>query len=249
MRPINYPGLEDYLISESGEVVGKDGVRKIRTSIISRGYKQVGLYVRGVGKRSISVHRLVALTYIPTDDTSKDVDHIDNDKLNNHVSNLQWLSRAENVAKSFKQGRIGSRKGQTMGKNMVFYINNDIEQKLREIQEAGGSMGGKVNEVLRQHFFGTPVQNTPTPKNTNVKIVEDGHIAPIRPDLPSKITAGATLTRNKGDVLADIRQKEADRDEELRFCQDPAESKNIMERYLPEIRQLWLEYHTLKEAE
>ncbi len=49
---------------------------------------------------SHSIHRLLALTYIPNPCNRSDVDHIDNDKLNNNLDNLQWLSRAENVKKS-----------------------------------------------------------------------------------------------------------------------------------------------------
>lgn len=225
-RDVPYPEYADkYSITIEGEVISKQGGTKISQRKNTHGYMQVNLYANGLRKTAI-VHRMVAEAFIPrgTDPTLQ-VDHIDNDKENNHASNLQWLTPSQNVAKTFKQGREGSRKGKTMGKNMVFYINNDIEQKLREIQKQGGSMGGMVNQVLREHFFGTPIQNTPLPENTE----------PPKP-----------ASRSVGDILADIRKLEGERDEELRFSQDGDYSEGITRSYGERIQDLWNEYHLVK---
>lgn len=45
----------------------------------------------------LTVHRQVALAYIPTEDTSLVVMHIDGNKLNNHVDNLKWATKRESV--------------------------------------------------------------------------------------------------------------------------------------------------------
>lgn len=84
-------------------------VRNIKTQKIlkavvgkSNGYLKVSLYV---DKRvqTIEVHRLVAKTFLqkPTDGKRYVVDHIvDGDKLNNHPSNLQYITQQENILKS-----------------------------------------------------------------------------------------------------------------------------------------------------
>lgn len=83
-------------------------VRNIKTNNIlksvigkSNGYLKVCLYV---GKRiqTIEVHRLVAMTFLqkPTDGKRYVVDHIDNQKRNNHPSNLQYITQSENIRKS-----------------------------------------------------------------------------------------------------------------------------------------------------
>lgn len=60
------------------------------------------------------MQRLVAMHFIPNPHNHRDVNHIDGDRKNNHVSNLEWVSRRENVShglrmKGFK-GMIGVKK-------------------------------------------------------------------------------------------------------------------------------------------
>ena len=77
------------------------------------GYTKVMLYSKSNGKRCCKkVHRLVAEAFIehePCDDT---VDHIRSGnigKLDNSVSNLRWIPRAENIKKAYRDGVCDSR--------------------------------------------------------------------------------------------------------------------------------------------
>ena len=63
-----------------------------------KGYLAVQLRKDGKGK-SYYVHRLVGLAFIPNPQNLETIDHIDGNKLNNDVSNLQWLSRTNNIRK------------------------------------------------------------------------------------------------------------------------------------------------------
>lgn len=65
------------------------------------GYLTVWLSRDGV-VRAHSTHRLVAAAFLGLDPTSPEVNHIDGDKSNNHLTNLEWVTRSRNVAHSYE---------------------------------------------------------------------------------------------------------------------------------------------------
>jgi hypothetical protein len=66
------------------------------------GYLKVNLYdIAGKCKKKY-VHRLVAQAFIPNPDNLPVVNHIDCDKANNHVDNLEWCTQKDNIAHSIK---------------------------------------------------------------------------------------------------------------------------------------------------
>lgn len=75
--------------------------KKLKPQKHNQGYKMVALYF-GDGKLSRKytlIHRMVAECYLGPCPAGYEVDHIDGDKTNNHISNLQYLTKEENLAK------------------------------------------------------------------------------------------------------------------------------------------------------
>jgi hypothetical protein len=93
----NYEGL--YWIDESGNVYNKKYKLKTTRSSSGTGYLQVALCKNGFVKIH-SIHRLVAQTFIDNPQNKKQVNHKDGNKLNNHVSNLEWCTQSENMKHS-----------------------------------------------------------------------------------------------------------------------------------------------------
>lgn len=92
-----------YEVSEDGQVrrIGSDTSLKPRVD--RYGYEIVTLWVNGM-PLTRKIHRLVAIAFVPTSSFELTVDHIDDDKLNNRASNLQWLTAAQNMTKGFETG-------------------------------------------------------------------------------------------------------------------------------------------------
>lgn len=75
----------------------------LKEKINMHGYKYVGLSCNGL-RKSKSIHRLVAENFIPNNNEYKEVNHVDGNKLNNKINNLEWCTRRENVLHAYKLG-------------------------------------------------------------------------------------------------------------------------------------------------
>lgn len=98
-----YEGL--YAITSCGRVWSYRSKKFLIPQDNGRGYKCVKLYINGKEK-SFLVHRLVAEAYIPNLDNLPEVDHKDNNRGNNVVNNLQWITRPDNVKKQSNVRKI-----------------------------------------------------------------------------------------------------------------------------------------------
>jgi hypothetical protein len=89
-----------YSISNKGNVIshiGKD--KELIKSKSSNGYLFVRLCLNGKAKTEL-IHRLVAEYFLNNENNLPQVDHINEDKYNNNVENLQWITSKENTRKS-----------------------------------------------------------------------------------------------------------------------------------------------------
>lgn len=91
------------------EVSNLGRVKSLKSNIIMNQYKSqsgyLNVYLYNSGKRKgFRVHRLVAQEFLVKHSDNLEVNHIDNNKENNCVQNLEWCTRSENIKHSFDNG-------------------------------------------------------------------------------------------------------------------------------------------------
>ena len=106
------PDYEDYQCSNFGRVKSfKWGKQKIlKPTLTVDGYLRVELH-QNTRRKNIGIGRLVAICFLPNPDLKPEVDHIDTHKFNNHVSNLRWVTSAENIQAAFDTGLMKAQRG------------------------------------------------------------------------------------------------------------------------------------------
>lgn len=91
-----------YTIREDGEVRSRFG-RVIKPQISNSGYVRVELWSDGSGKKYL-LHRLLATAFIPNPKDKPQVNHIDGEKTNNALANLEWVTQSENQKHAYATG-------------------------------------------------------------------------------------------------------------------------------------------------
>ena len=141
------PKNKKYEITEFGEVRNKKTGRVLTGSTNNKGYKTV--HIKHSDKPEF-VHRLVAETFIVNDDPvhKTDVDHKDGNKSNNHVSNLEWVTRSDNVRRAYVNG-LNKPSGGGHNKRKIYVEETDMTYNSQgECAKAiGGSPGGVSMQI------------------------------------------------------------------------------------------------------
>jgi hypothetical protein len=95
--------------------------------------------------RTFGVHRLVAQAFIPNPDNLPQVDHIDGNKLNNNVENLQWISASANTKKAGNERFKGAKPIICVETNKVY---KSVSQAGREL----GISDAVVSAIAKGEF-------------------------------------------------------------------------------------------------
>ncbi len=115
-----WPGDDRLLVDMNGNLWVKTHRMMAKQCTDKDGYRQFrGGY--GIPDLSVRVHRIVAETFIDNPKDLSDVDHIDGNRTNNHISNLRWANRTCNLGNAI--ARPHCRKGMILPKNVYFAEN------------------------------------------------------------------------------------------------------------------------------
>lgn len=107
----------NYEVSNKGNIRSKEyndslghlrSSKKLKKQVNNCGYEYVILSSKEEKHKTLTVHRIVAKTFIPNPEEKEDVNHIDGNKLNNNVNNLEWTTTQENIIKRYEIGIDGN---------------------------------------------------------------------------------------------------------------------------------------------
>ena len=114
VKPMPHPLLKDlYLITDEGNVINKKTGAVRKHSLSHNGYR---LFATKVGGRSgkyvtVRIGRMVAIAFLKNPEDKPEVNHIDGNKLNDQLSNLEWVTPSENMKHAFATGLASNEKG------------------------------------------------------------------------------------------------------------------------------------------
>jgi hypothetical protein len=151
MKCLEVKGYNSYMIYEDGRVWSKKTRRFIKQFVNRGGYLILNLSRPKEKPRSVRVHRLVAEHFLPPVEGLTDVNHIDGNKQNNHISNLEWSNKSLNGKHAYSLGlntaspQLGEKHGMSILKE------NDII-KIRELH------GTISNREIAKLYNVTPTQ-------------------------------------------------------------------------------------------
>ena len=133
-----------YEVTEHGRVRRVSTGRELKPKLTDDGYVRVRLPVGWTG-----VHRLVLAAWVSLPPgLGYEADHLDNDKSNNHWTNLEWVTKSENIRRAVKRGRRPSRGHVKLTDVQV------VEIKRRLLSEPGAKLAREfgVNKSTVHHI-------------------------------------------------------------------------------------------------
>lgn len=124
---------ELYTIDEFGKVKNTKTNKYLKGAINSKGYLRVELHLNKKIKRFF-VHRLVAEYFVENPLNKEQVNHIDGNKLNNNMNNLEWVTNQENRNHAIKNNLTKNLCGEEapwskLTKKDVIFIRSEYDKK------------------------------------------------------------------------------------------------------------------------
>ncbi|GMK40905.1 HNH endonuclease [Paenibacillus sp. CCS19] len=141
-------GYEElYAVSNLGRVKHLSNSAKCKERILKPqlqrdGYLRVTLSKKGQKKR-VAIHRLVMIAFIPNPEDKEQVNHLDGNKLNNKLINLQWVTPKENIAHAFAHGLI-KKKSNAIS---ATHLDTGNQQQFESQSEASKTLGVSMNNI------------------------------------------------------------------------------------------------------
>ncbi len=192
-REINFKKIFDdnceldkkYFVSNLGRFKNSYGTIMNNYKVNDNGYIRVYIH-----KKTFALHRLVALTFIDNPENKEQVNHIDGNKINNEVSNLEWCSNSENQKHKFEIGL-----GNNFTRKVIQYdLNGNLVKEYDSI-----SLAAKEMNVSKSTIRGVLIGKRKTSAGFIWKYYEDNNF-----NFSEKITINKNRGRKVGQYDLDM---------------------------------------------
>ena len=137
--------FDNYAISNLGNIKNVKTGRVLKLCLNPRGYYSYTFYKKGI-RKTFRIHRLVALYFIDNPNNLPYVNHIDGNKTNNRVENLEWCTAKQNDEHARRTG-LKVQEKPVLAEN----IENGERIAFKSVSEAGAILGinkGSISKVL-----------------------------------------------------------------------------------------------------
>ena len=134
---VKIEGFENYEVSNLGKVRNIKSGRILKPHLNHNGYLKHSLY-RHDKQKELFLHRIIAIAFIDNPGKKPQVNHIDENKLNNDLSNLEWCTERENAIHGTRTKRVAEKLSQ---KVIQLDLNDNILNVFKSMRQAERETG------------------------------------------------------------------------------------------------------------
>ena len=134
-------GFSNYMVNQYGDIININRNNKLKRSHITKyGYRRITL-CNNYHVKHYFIHRLIAEYFIPNKHNYPCVNHIDGNKLNNSIENLEWCNHSKNNKHAYLLGLNKKRSGESHPRSK---LSQDDVNNIRKIYSKGGTTYRKL---------------------------------------------------------------------------------------------------------
>ena len=138
-------GFENYEVSNLGKIRNIKSGKILKPQPDKDGYLRLGLYENNK-KKKLFLHRVLATAFIDNPEGKPQVNHIDENKLNNDLSNLEWCTARENLVHGTRTKRAAEKLSQ---KVIQLDLNDNVLNVFKSMRQAERETGIPNESISR----------------------------------------------------------------------------------------------------
>ena len=136
-------GFDNYEVSNLGRVRNIESGRTLKPFLQPNGYLGLCLYENNK-RKYLLLHRIIATAFIDNPEGKPQVNHIDENKLNNDLSNLEWCTERENSIHGTRTKRVAEKLSQ---KVIQLDLNDNVLSEFESMHQAERETGVALSSI------------------------------------------------------------------------------------------------------